>query len=225
MANEKSNRFHVGNLGKILLYNAFHIVARLTAVAFYRIRVTGRENWPEEGGALVCSNHQSFFDPVLVGLCCERRLNYLARANLFKFPLKPFIQALNAIPVNRDGTGLDGLKETMKRLRKGEMVLIFPEGTRTRTGQLQDLKPGFVAVARKCKVPIVPIVFDGVYQAWPRDQKLPWFGTVHVQVGAPICPEQIASLSDDELVARLQSKMQNMFHDVHDARRQSVRNN
>ena len=136
-----------------LFYGFLRVVARLVAVSLYRIRVFGRENWPKEGGALVCANHQGFFDPVLVGLCCERQLNFLAKQSLFKFPLKQIIEPLNAIPVNRAGTGLDGLKEMLRRLRGGDLVLIFPEGTRTEDGKFNDLKPGFVAVARKGKPP------------------------------------------------------------------------
>ena len=87
---------------------------------------------PPTGGGLVMSNHQSNLDPVLIGLCCERRLNYVARQTLLTFaPLRWLFNSLDAIPIDRDGTGLGGLKETLKRLKRGELVLLFPEGTRT----------------------------------------------------------------------------------------------
>lgn len=205
-----------------LLYNTLRVIARIVAVGFYRIRVFGRENWPAEGGALVCSNHQGFMDPPLVGLCCDRQLHFLAKKSLFKFPIKWMIETLNAIPVNRAGTGLDGLKETLKRLRSGEMVLIFPEGTRTDTGELGQIKPGFIAVARKGKSPIVPVTFDGSFQAWPKWQLLPSLGVVHVLIGKPITVQEIAQLSDDELLSSLQSRMDAMFREVQYSRARSM---
>jgi len=203
---------------KSFCYNVLHVVARLTAILFYRIRVFGRENWPSTGGALVCANHQSSYDPVLIGLSCERHLSFLAKRSLFQGILKPIIETLNAIPVNRDGTGIDGLKETMRRLKQGEMVLLFPEGTRSQTGELRPIKPGFIAVARKSKVPIVPVVFDGTYQVWPKWQWLPTVGTVHVKIGKPISVEEVAALDDEALVNRLQCEMESLFDYVRASR-------
>ncbi len=208
--------------GQILLYNVAHIVARLVALGFYRIRVFGRENWPASGGGLVCANHQGFFDPILVGLCCDRKLHVLAKRSLFRFPLKPLIEALGAIPVNRDGSGLDGLKQTIQQLRAGNLVLLFPEGTRTEDGSIGRLKPGFIAVARKAKVPIVPIVYDGSFQAWPKWQILPTLGVVHVQVGRPISVEEIAQLNDEQLLEKLQMQMQALLDQVRYSRLRSM---
>ncbi|QDU77115.1 1-acyl-sn-glycerol-3-phosphate acyltransferase [Bremerella volcania] len=205
-----------------LLYSFLRVVARIVAIGFYRIRLFGRENWPTEGGALVCSNHQGFMDPLLVGLCCDRQLNFLAKKSLFKFPLKSFIELLNAIPVNRAGTGLDGLKETLKRLRRGEMVLIFPEGTRSANGELGQIKPGFIAVARKGKSPIVPVAFDGSFQAWPKWQLLPSIDVVHVKIGKPISYDEISQMSDDELLSSLQARMGKLFHEVRYSRARSL---
>ncbi|MBA2117583.1 lysophospholipid acyltransferase family protein [Bremerella alba] len=204
------------------LYILLRVTARIFAVGFYRVRVFGRENWPAEGGALVCSNHQGFLDPALVGLCCDRQLNFLAKKSLFRFPLKTFMTTLNAIPVNREGTGLDGLKETLKRLRSEELVLIFPEGTRSETGEIGQLKPGFIAVARKGKVPIVPVVFDGSFQAWPKWQLLPTIGVVHVKISNPISASEISQMSDDELLSSLQERMHTMFDEVHYSRARSM---
>src|SRR5262245_3070230 len=106
-----------------LAYDAFRVLARTVGVWFYGLRVEGREHWPAEGGGLVCANHQSMFDPPLVGLTCPRRLNYLARDTLFKVPvLSQLIKFLDAIPIDREGGGLAGLKETLRRLKAGELV-------------------------------------------------------------------------------------------------------
>src|SRR5690242_18294289 len=117
------------SLPKRLWYDFLRVVCRLVGIVAFSIRVRGRQHVPPDGGALVMSNHQSHLDPVLVGLASDRRLNYLARQTLFGFaPFRWLISSLDAIPLDREGLGLNGLKETLKRLKRGEMVLIFPEG-------------------------------------------------------------------------------------------------
>jgi 1-acyl-sn-glycerol-3-phosphate acyltransferase len=190
------------------VYDFLRVLARLVVVWLGRFRVAGRENWPESGGALVCANHQSYLDPPLVGLTCPRRLTYLGRQTLFANKLlAPVITFLDTIPIDREGGGLAGLKETLRRLKRGDMVLIFPEGTRTRDGQLQSLKPGFCAIARRSQVPLVPVALDGAYDAWPRTSPLPRGGRLAVVIGKPICAAEIVQLSDEQLVAELAKRM------------------
>ena len=181
---------------------------QLAAVGAFNIRGGGRANVPRSGGGLMLSNHQSNLDPVLVGLCSARRLNYVARKTLFKFP--PFrwlINSLDAISIDREGTGLEGLKETLRRLKRGEIVLLFPEGTRTLDGEVQAVKPGFCAVARRSGVPILPVAMDGAWHAWPRHRMLPRRAVIHVQFGDPIDPDQIKQLNDEQLVAEVERRI------------------
>ena len=89
----RKKRKHAGrSSAQLLFYYLLHYIARMVAIAFYRVRVFGRKNWPREGGALLCANHQGYLDPVLVGLCSERPLNILAKRSLFRFPLKTLIE-------------------------------------------------------------------------------------------------------------------------------------
>ncbi|MFI4876322.1 MAG: lysophospholipid acyltransferase family protein [Blastopirellula sp. JB062] len=207
------------SLAKRLWYDALRVISRLGGVCLFRIRVYGRENWPLEGGALVCPNHQSFLDPVLVGLTCQRRLNFLARQSLFKFtPFRWLIQSLDSIPVDRDGSSLSGLKETLKRLKRGELVLIFPEGTRTQDGEIGPLKPGFIPLARRGGVPIVPVAIDGAFHAWPRTAKLPRRSVIHIRIAPPIDLELIQTLSDDELLTELDRRLSQAFADIRTTR-------
>ncbi len=195
-------------LAQRLGYDTLRVFARLTSVIFFRLRVKGREHWPANGGGLVCSNHQSFFDPPLVGLTCDRRMNYLARDSLLRIPgLAQFILFLDAIPIDREGGGLAGLKETLKRLKAGELVLIFPEGTRTHDGEVAPLKPGFIAVARRIKVPLVPVGLDGAFQAWPRTSRLPRPSRLAVVIGPPIGPDEVAAMTDEDLLAELEQRI------------------
>jgi len=196
------------SLPKRLVYTVLRVFARLGSVTLYRMRCAGREHWPVTGGALVCANHQSYFDPVLVGLACDRRLNFLARATLFHNRwLAWLMELLDTIPLDREGSGLAGLKETLKRLKAGEQVLIFPEGTRTRDGEVARLKPGFCSLARRSRVPIVPVGLDGAYQAWPRTSPLPRLGRIGVVIGKPISPDEIESLTDEQLLVELERRI------------------
>lgn len=197
------------SLGKRIGYYWLRALSQLGGVFLFRVQCIDRDLIPDAGGLLVCSNHQSFFDPVLVGIWFTRRMNYLARKTLFKFP--PFrwlIEFLDAIPIDRDGFGLEGIKETLRRLKRGEIVLIFPEGTRTSDGRCRKLKPGFVALARRGKTPILPIGIDGAYDSWPRKARLPTPTKVCVCVGELISMEQMKGMSDDELVAELQIRIE-----------------
>ena len=189
------------SLPKRLWYDALRFWCRIVAVGVFRMRCYGREHVPATGSVIVLSNHQSHLDPLLVGAVLDRRVSALARQSLFKFaPVRWLIVALDTIPIDRDGTGLGGLKETLRRLKRGEMVLIFPEGTRSADGVVARLKPGFLALARRSGASLLPVGIDGAYEAWPRRHKLPRPASIGLAICPPISPEQVASLDDEQLL-------------------------
>ena len=189
-------------------YQFIRGLLRLLSVTFFRLRFQGRERIPAEGGALVCSNHQSYLDPIFVGVVFQRRLNYLARKTLFRFgPFGWLLGFIDVIPIDRDGFGLGGIKETLTRLKRGELVLVFPEGTRTATGELAPLKPGFVALARRSKTGLLPVGLDGAFNAWPRSARWPRPAKVHVCIGEMIPPERVTAMTDEDLVAELERRI------------------
>jgi len=196
------------SLAKRLWYDSLRVVCRIAAVVLFRIRCEGRQFVPKTGGFLLLSNHQSHLDPVLIGLACDRRLSFLARDTLFRFaPFRFLIKSLDAIPIDREGVGLGGLKETLKRLKRGEAVLIFPEGTRSRNGEVAPLKPGFVALAKRAQVPLVPMALDGAFHAWPRTAAFPRPAVIHVRFGQPLLPEELANLDDRGLLAEVERRV------------------
>lgn len=207
------------SLAKRLWYGFLHLACRLLATVLFRIRVRGRQWIPRQGGVLVLSNHQSHFDPVLIGLACDRRMNYLARESLFGFaPFRWLIASLDAIPIDREGSGLSGLKETLRRLKNDEAVLIFPEGTRTRDGEVAPLKPGFSALARRARVPLLPVAIDGAYDAWPRRRLLPGVSTIHLEFGEPLSAETAATLDERQLVAEIERRIRECYRKVRASR-------
>jgi 1-acyl-sn-glycerol-3-phosphate acyltransferase len=122
---------------------------------------------------------------------------------------------LNSFPVKRGTADLAAIKETMRRLKRGQLVLAFPEGTRSPDGRVGPMLAGLATVARKCNVPIVPVMVDGMIQAWPRDRLLPGFGNVIVEYGKPISPAEYADMTADELMAMIRQRiiaMQEQWH-------------
>ena len=204
----KGDRAHRRTVAQRGVYDSLRVLVRLFVVLVFAMRCRGRRHIPRTGGALVCANHQSVLDPPLIGLAFDRRLNFLARRTLFDNPVfGRFIDFLDAIPIDRDGIGLAGIKETLRRLRRGEMVLMFPEGSRTTDGEVASLKPGFVALARRGKVPLLPVGLDGAFDVLPRGAVVPRPGRLYLVIGEPISPELAASLNDDQLIAELERRM------------------
>ena len=222
-SNPRSVQSEPFRLAKLLWYEMLRLMIFVAVCAFYRFRAFGREHLPEDGGALLASNHQSHLDPPLIGQAVPRRINYLARATLFRFfLLRWLIQSLDAIPIDREGSGLGGIKETMKRLRSGGKVLMFPEGTRTADGNMRPLKPGFCAMVRRSNVPIVPLAIDGSFDAWPRTQRFPGRSIVHICFGPPITAEQQKSLSDEELVLLVEERIAECLEKARTARKRAA---
>ena len=181
---------------------------QLLAVVAYRARYSGRHNIPRQGGVLVVSNHQSHFDPPLVGIGSPRRLNYLARDTLFRFaPFGWLIHSVDAIPIDREGIGLGGIKESLRRLKRGEMVLVFPEGTRTHDGRIGPFRPGFTALAVRSKAAILPVAIDGAFDAFPRGRTWPGPGRIRVHFGVPLTPDEIAGRDERELLAEVERRV------------------
>ena len=152
-----------------------------------RLEVTGLEHLPRRGGLLLASNHLSFIDPPVLMAACPRRLTFLAKANLYRFrSLALLLRASGSVPVGRRG-GLDlGLREAIRRLRQGRAVVIFPEGGRQFTGRLGHARPGAGMVAFRARVPVVPVLIRGTYQALsPRDWII-WPRKIQVAFSPPI---------------------------------------
>ena len=174
-----------------LWYDFLRYLLRVGAVLIYRYRATGRENIPATGGVLLVTNHQSHLDPPLVGIGVTRRMNFLARQSLFHFALfRWLIQSLDAIPLDREGIGISGMKESLRRLKRGEMLMIFPEGTRSHDGRIGRFMPGFTALAVRSGAAIQPAAIDGAFQAWPRSRRFPRPGRIRVHYGEPILPRR-----------------------------------
>ncbi|MBW3596319.1 MAG: 1-acyl-sn-glycerol-3-phosphate acyltransferase [Planctomycetes bacterium] len=190
------------------VYSASRVLVRLASVVAFGMRIEGRDRIPSQGPVLVCANHQSHFDPLLIGLCSDRPMNFVARDSLFRIPvLKQVMEFYDAIPLDREGNGLAGLKETLRRLKRGEMVLIFPEGSRTHDGEVSPLKAGFLTLARRAEAAVLPVAVDGAFDALPRHRWLPRPARVCVHIGEPILPGDASALDDAAFLAEVERRI------------------
>lgn len=165
---------------------------RLVFLLFLRYRARGIEHIPRRGGGLIVVNHQSFLDPLLVGLPLQRPVSYLARDSLFSVPLVGWIlRKTYVIPINRESASSSSIKSAVERMQHGFLVGIFPEGTRSRDGRMGAFKPGFVALLRRAKRPVYPVGLAGAGKALPRDAWFLRFQPVRVVFGAPIAPDEL----------------------------------
>ncbi len=188
----------------------YEIVRRTVSVilvALCHFRATGRRHIPLEGGVLIVSNHLSHLDVFAIGIPTPRPLNYVARSTLFVPVLGPLIRSVGGFPIQREGMGASGVKETLRRIRRGGMVLLFPEGTRSRDGRLAEIKSGIAALALRAKVPIVPAGIAGTFEGWPRTRPFPLPHPIRIVFGPPIPPEEIASQTVDSLTLLIQQRM------------------
>jgi len=185
-----------------VLYAALWVLCRTLAVSLFGFRVRFAEPLPPRGGLLVLSSHQSHLDPLLLGLASDRRLSSLARSSLFRFgPFGAVITALDAIPIDREGSMLAAMKGVIGRLRAGGAVTIFPEGARTFDGRLGEFKPGFGLIAKKAGVPIVPVAIVGAFECWPRTRRFPRPGRIRLEFGPIMTAAEVAALDEKDLFA------------------------
>jgi 1-acyl-sn-glycerol-3-phosphate acyltransferase len=160
---------------------------RLIYATYFRWRVFDPENVPLHGPVILACNHQSFLDPPLVGSALHRPVNYLARESLFRFPiLGAILRSWNVVPVDRDGGGAAGLRAILDRLLKGGAILLFPEGTRSKEGNLQPARSGIGLTVIKSNAPVVPVRVFGTFKAYNRTHKFPRPHPVAVKYGRPI---------------------------------------
>ncbi len=159
---------------------------------YFGWRVYNPERVPSEGPVILASNHASFLDPPLVGAGLKRGINYLARENLFRFPVMGWVlRNWQVVPVDREGGGARGLKAILDRLLDGGAIILFPEGTRTRDGKLQSARSGIGLTVIKSDAPLVPVRVFGTFEAYGRHMRFPRPRRVMVKYGQPMRFEQL----------------------------------
>lgn len=172
-----------------LIINFIYKLVALTirTILFFNggLEVTGKENIPEEG-VIIASNHISYLDPPIIGSVTPRRCNFMARKGLFDVPVLGWMIKYAAFPVDREKPRPSTIKEAVRRIRNGHIVVVFPEGKRSETGDLQEPKPGIGMIAVMSKAPIVPAYISGADKALPINAKWLKRAGIRVVFGKPI---------------------------------------
>lgn len=163
-------------------------------------KIQGKENLPTEGSAIIFSNHTSLFDPIVLGCLLPRRIYFMAKQELFRIkPFALFMKGLGAFPVKRGTADISAVKTALYTLRKGEVFGIFPEGTRSRDGNMQQFTHGTAAIALKSRAITVPVVITGGYRL---------FRPIQVIVGKPLDLEKYyGNKSNSELLDKVSEEM------------------
>lgn len=173
---------------KTLVYRICRTAVWLYLGLRHGMRCEGVRNIPTEGGALIVSNHQSVLDIPLLAASTGRHICFVARKSLADSALLDFImRQCGAVLIDRGAGDRGAMRQMVEHLRRGDLVAIFPEGTRTRDGRVRTFKGGALLAARKAGVPIVPASIRGSFAIWPRSRRLPGPGRIAVRF-APVHP-------------------------------------
>ncbi|HJW71763.1 MAG TPA: lysophospholipid acyltransferase family protein [Geothrix sp.] len=169
-----------------MIYWIAHTLSRLVGYLFFRHRTLHREFLPESGGAMIVANHVSYLDPAAIGAAFRKPIYYLARKTLFKGFLGWLLPRIQVLPVDLGKGDLASMKRILGLLKQGERVLLFPEGTRSPDGTLQEAEAGIGFIIAKAEVPVVPVRIFGAFECWERGAKWPHPGRITIVAGPPV---------------------------------------
>lgn len=165
--------------GYSVLYNIAKFVCNIVISILFRLDIKGLQYFPEKGPVIVYSNHKSMWDPIIIGCILKRPVYFMAKEELFKTPVFGFIlKKINAFPVKRGSADRSAIKRCIQVLEANRVLGIFPEGTRSRTGELLEPEPGIAMIYAKSRNAImIPVAIKGNYK---------WFSRIEVIIGKPI---------------------------------------
>ncbi|MBE3597733.1 MAG: 1-acyl-sn-glycerol-3-phosphate acyltransferase [Limnochordaceae bacterium] len=173
-----------------LLYRSARWVLRAVLVRYFRVRAYGIDRIPASGPVLLAINHLSMLDPLLIGVVVPRPVHFMAKEELFRYPvLRQLLPKVHAFPVRRGEADREAIHQALRRLQEGQVVGVFPEGTRSQDGRLLEIQGGTALLALKSGAPILPIAITGTERAMPRGAYWPRRVRVEIRVGKLIHPE------------------------------------
>jgi len=179
----------------------------------YRCKINGRENVPSTGPVLFLANHQSNFDPALVGVIVgDRPFKGIARDTLFESKmLGAFMSGFGVISIKRGESDMVAIRKALVELDAGRCVMMFPEGTRTQDGELGTFQRGFWLLMKKSKATVLPIGFDGAFDAYPIGSKPKLRGWIEVAVGEPIAADELLEMGEEKGTTFIHSKVESLM--------------
>ena len=189
-------------------YRFWRCFFKAMTCALCQVRIFNRHFEPASGSVVYICNHQSFLDPVLIAFALRRPMNFMARDSLFRVPLfGRVITSVNAFAVRRGTADISAVKESLRRLKAGGQVAIFPEGTRSQGGRIGQFLPGLAVLSQRAADWTVPVVIDGASDAWPRGNILPVPGNIVVQYAPPIPRAEASAQKPEDFVAAVRAQI------------------
>lgn len=179
---------------------------------FFRIKIQGKENIPRSGAFILASNHSSFLDPPILSVgSFRRRLNFLAKEELFFNNIFGwYIRKLGAIPLSREKTDISAIKECIKRIKRGQPIVIFPEGTRNRQGEIKEGLPGIALLAAKTNIPVIPAYIKGADCALDANLKSLRFCRIYLKFGKPLMFYRQGPQTYSDILQRIMSAIEEL---------------
>ena len=202
----------------MILYRVVRFLALCIMKLYWRVSFEGGENVPKDEPFVLAPVHRSFLDFALVACITRRRLCYMAKDAIWKYPFfNKFLYALGAFPVHRGGPDREAMRRCMAVIARGEPVVMFPEGTRRSGPVVDDLYEGPAYVAARNGVPILPVGIGGSERAMKKGKRIPRPVKIHLVVGPPIRPpervegERVPRRVLKELTEELRVEVQRLF--------------
>jgi len=166
-------------------YRILRFLAGLLIRILYRIEIVGRGSMPVSGGAIISANHIHLFDPVLIALAVRRPIRFMGKAEIFSWPLVGYLaRRAGAFPVKRGSADMQAIRLSLRILQEGGLLGIFPEGTRSKTGDIAPFNSSVAMLAEKAGVPIIPAAIAGEYRFGQK---------IKVLIGEPIELKKLCS--------------------------------
>ncbi|MEW6557953.1 MAG: lysophospholipid acyltransferase family protein [Elusimicrobiota bacterium] len=189
-----------------MIYWLGWLAFKLIFTTLYRRQTSGLNNLPQAGPYILAANHLSYADPPLVGTCIRKQIYFIAKKQLFKIPILGWlIKHTNAFPVDRDAVDISALKSALKILQNGNILLIFPEGTRYKPGKTRKLKNGAAMLAIATNLPVIPV-------AVINSDNLFKFRRLKVKFGTPLKFDSKENY--DTITERIMSEIESMKDDT-----------
>jgi 1-acyl-sn-glycerol-3-phosphate acyltransferase len=191
-----------------MLYSIVRPIVTLLVKLLFRLEVSGRQYLPARGGFILASNHLSYLDPVVLGVASPRKLNFMAKRDLFTNRLfSAFIGALGAIPLKRNHADLSALRGGLQLLKEGTALVLFPQGTRREPSKAY---PGVGFLAVNAGVPIIPARIQGTETAMPKGRRFIRPAKVKICFGEPIFVERRCKPDYIEIAQKVMSRIRNL---------------
>lgn len=193
-----------------LLYAFIRRSIQLTYPPLFGFRVSGQEFVPSTGPGIVVAPHRSWLDPPCLGGACPRPLSFLILRSIYEQPWTHwFYRRMGSIPVDPDGsTALRSLREAMRRLQRGGMLGVFPEGRVVTDDRNGPIHPGAAVLSVRTGAPVIPAMIRGTARAWPKGRRYPLPAPVEIEFGPPMSPS--SSSRDDavrEMICRIEERL------------------